>query len=148
MIQQDRFPLRSSETFCMDSKDLLWMTVESFFTCFDLVTIFVRVLFSILPGVPGRRFHRPFRWRIQAILLDHVIRKEPIQRMGKRNLGTAMYLDVSLSMCDLRAMDSGKEKAELTFRWSLALLLLSLATTTVPDQSAKRSALRGGRPRY
>jgi len=49
---------------------------------------------------------------------------------------------------NLRAVDSGEEKAELTFRWSLALLLLSLATTTVRDQSAKRSALGGGGPRY
>lgn len=44
---------------------------------------------------------------------------------------------------NLHAMGSGKEKAELTFRWSLALLLLSLATTTVRDQRAKRSALAG-----
>ena len=72
-----------------------------------------------------------------------------MQRMGKRGLGTALYLDVSLSLyVNLPAMDSGKEKAELAFRWSLALLLLSLATTTVRDQSAKRSALGGGRPRY
>lgn len=49
---------------------------------------------------------------------------------------------------NLHAMGSGKEKAELTFRWSLALLLLSLATTTVRDQRAKRSALGGGRLRY
>ena len=81
--------------------------------------------------------------------------KEPIQRMGKRGLGTALYLDVSLSRCKFARNGQfvnlpAIEKAELTFRSSLALLLLSFLgpRTTVRDQSAKRSALGGDGPRY
>ena len=60
--------------------------------------------------------------------------KEPIQRMGKRGLGTALYLDVSLdvslSRCKFARNEQfvnlpAMEKAELTFWSSLALLLLS-----------------------
>ena len=56
--------------------------------------------------------------------------KEPIQCMGKRGLGTALYLDGSLSRSKFARNGQfvnlpSMEKAELTFRSSLALLLLS-----------------------
>ena len=88
----------------MDSDDLLWRTVEGFFTCLDLVTIHVRVL----------------------------------------------YLDVSLSRCKFARNGQfvnlpAIEKAELTFRSSLALLLPSflgppLFATKVPNEAPPEEA--------
>lgn len=71
--------------------------------------------------------------------------KEPIQRMGKRGLGTALYLDVSLSRCKFARNGESRINLPVIPRPSSPVFL---GTTTVRDQSAKRSALGGDGPRY